>query len=102
MVTKDNIIIQCKDLIEELSLDYLSLEKQEELISDMSSIVYDRVILRILGMLTEEEAMKLTKFIEERREEEAGDFLAEKIPEFDNILKRELLDFQQEIVQVVR
>jgi hypothetical protein len=102
MVTKDNIIIQCKDLIEELNLDYLSLEKQEELISEMSEIVYDRVILRILEVLTEEDSMKITKLLGDGREDEAGDILLEKIPEFDNILKSELMGFQNEIIEAIR
>jgi hypothetical protein len=102
MITKAKTTIQCKDLIFELNLDYLSEEKQEELINEMSGVIYDRVILRVLGMLTEEEALSLTKLLEEGKEFEAGEILSKKIPDFDSVLRRELLDFQHEIVQAIR
>jgi hypothetical protein len=91
-----------KDLIKELGFDYLSLEKQEELVTEMNGIVYDRVILKILEMITDEEAINLSKLMEEKKEKEAKDFIMKKIPEFDKILKQEEFNFQQEIIQVVK
>ncbi|HNP79223.1 MAG TPA: DUF5663 domain-containing protein [Candidatus Pacearchaeota archaeon] len=102
MITKQNVIIQCKDLIEELNLDYLSEEKQEELIDEMSEVVYDRIILRILAMMTEEDVIKITKLIESGAEFEAGEILTHKIPNFENVLKREFLDFQHEIIESIK
>ncbi len=102
MITKEKVEIHCKDLIKELNLDYLSLEKQEEIIDEMSNVVYDRIILRVLGMLTEEDAVNLTKLIEDGKEFEATDILSKKVSDFDNILRRELLDFQHEIIQSVK
>lgn len=102
MITKEQVTIQCKDLIEELNLDYLSEEKQEEIINEMSDIVYDRILLRILGMITEEDAIKITQLIEQGGQFEAGERLAQKIPDFENVLKRELLDFQHEIIEAIK
>lgn len=102
MAIKNNITIQCKDLIEELHFDSLSLEKQEELIMKMSEVIYDRAILKVLEVLTGEESVQLTKFLGEAKEKEAGDFLSEKVPGFDDIIKKEIMDFQQEIIQAVK
>ena len=102
MITKEKITIHCKDLIKELSLDYLSLEKQEEIINEMSEVVYDRILLRVLGRLTEEDSIKLTKLIDDGKELEATDILFKKVSDFDSILKREMLDFQHEIIQAVK
>lgn len=102
MARKEKIIIQCKDLIEELSLEYLSLDKQEELLIKMSEIVYNRVLERVLERLTEEDALKLTRLMKEERTGEVNELLLERVFDFDKILRRELLDFEQEIIQAVR
>jgi len=102
MARKEKIIIQCKDLIEELSLEYLSLDKQEELLIKMSEIVYNRVLERVLERLTEEDALKLTRLMKEERAGEVNELLLERVFDFDKILRRELLDFEQEIIQAVR
>jgi len=102
MAIKNNIMIQCKDLIEELHFDSLPLEKQEELIMRMSEVVYDRAILKVLEVLTAEESVKLTSLLGEEKQQEAGDFLVEKVPGFDEIIKKEIMDFQQEILQTVK
>ncbi len=102
MARKEQIIIQCKDLIEELSLEYLSLSKQEELLIKMSEIVYIRVLERVLERLTEEDAIKLSRLTKEERAKEANELMSERVFDFDKILRRELLDFEQEIIQAVR
>lgn len=102
MAIKNNIMIKCKDLIEELHFDSLSLEKQEELIMKMSEVIYDKTILKVLEILTAEESVKLTNLLEEEKQQEAGDFLVEKVPGFDDIIKKEIMDFQQEIIQAVK
>lgn len=102
MLIKEKIVIQGKDLIKELNLDYLSPEKQEELISEMGDVVYDRVLLRVVGALTEEDALSLLRLLEEGKEFEVGERISNKITDFDSILRRELLDFQHEIIQTIR
>ncbi|MDD3292474.1 MAG: hypothetical protein PHI45_00130 [Candidatus Pacebacteria bacterium] len=102
MITKEKVSIQCKDLIKELNLDYLPLEKQEEIIDEMSEVVYDRIILRVLGTLTEEDAVNLAKLIGEGKELEVTDILSKKVSDFEGLLRRELLDFQHEIIQSIK
>jgi hypothetical protein len=102
MITKEKVSIQCKDLIKELNLDHLPLEKQEEIIDEMSEVVYDRIILRVLGTLTEEDAVNLTKLVEEGKEFEITDILSKKVSDFEGLLRRELLDFQHEIIQSIK
>jgi hypothetical protein len=102
MPRKEKIIIQCKDLIEDLSLEYLSLSTQEELMIKMSEIVYGRVLERVLERLTEEDATKLSQLIGEERIAEINALLSERVFDFDKILRRELLDFEQEIAQAIK
>jgi len=102
MARKEKIIIQCKDLIEELSLEYLSLKEQEKLMIEIIEIVYSRVLGRVLERLTEEDAMKLSQLIKEERIAEINNLLSDRVFDFDKILRRELLDFEQEIVQATR
>jgi len=102
MARKEKIIIQCKDLIEELSLEYLSLKEQEKLMIEIIEIVYSRILGRVLERLTEEDAMKLSQLIKEERIAEINNLLSDRVFDFDKILRRELLDFEQEIVQATR
>jgi len=102
MLTKDKVTIQCKDLIKELNLEYIPSEKQEELISEMGEVIYDRVLLRVVGALTEEDAISLLRLLEEGKEFEVGERISKKLVDFDSILRRELLDFQHEIIQAIK
>jgi len=102
MVQKEKIIIQGKDLIEELGLEYLSLEEQEELLVKIIEVVYSRVLERVLERLTEGEAAQVAGLIKEERFAEANNLLEGKVFDFDKILRRELFDFEQEIVQAIK
>ncbi|HNP79310.1 MAG TPA: hypothetical protein PKI00_00455 [Candidatus Pacearchaeota archaeon] len=97
MKTQNNILIQCKDLLDELNLNYISIEKQEELINQMSEIIYDRILLKALNTLKDGDATMIIRYLDEGKEEEAEKLLLEKIPGLENILKEEVSAFQKEL-----
>lgn len=99
MVSQEQIAIQCKDIISELNLEYLSLEEQEEIISEMSEVVYEKIILRIIEMLSEEDVKSLNNILDEERYDDAGFFLSERVENIEKIIEEEIKEFQEEIIK---
>lgn len=99
MVSQEKIAIQCKDIISELHLDYLSLEEQEEMISEMSEVVYEKIILRLIEKLEASDVESLNAILDDEKYDEAGAFLSEKVPDIDKIIDEEISEFQEEIIK---
>ncbi|BFT94331.1 MAG: hypothetical protein MNSN_08750 [Minisyncoccus archaeiphilus] len=99
MVSQEQIAIKCKDIISELSLDYLSLEEQEEIIAEMSEVVYEKIILRVIEKLNEDDVKSLNNILDEERYDEAGFFLSERVDNIEKIIEEEIKSFQEEIIK---
>lgn len=102
MEEKNKQTIQAKDIIKELGLEALSIEKQAELVERMSKLIYKRILLRILDKLSEEETMKLNKLLKKRNYEKVDEYIRDKVPDFASILKEEIENFQEEMVKRVK
>ncbi len=100
--TKDKITIQGKDLIKELGLEDLPLEKQEKLIKEMSNMVYDKVLLRVMENLSGQEAKEINDYLDNKEYEKADKYIADKVPNFAAILKQEIEKFGEEMIKRVK
>jgi Mg/Co/Ni transporter MgtE len=99
MLSQEKIAIQCKDIISELHLEYLSEAEQEDLITEMSEVVYEKIILRLIDKLTPDDVISLSNLLDLEKYDEAGNFLSEKVKNFETIIDEEITEFQDELIK---
>jgi hypothetical protein len=85
-------------IIEELGLQDLPQEKQDELMAQIGEVVMKRIYLETMESLEKEDQEKLIDLMEKKPEEAEG-FLREKIPDYDNFVKKVVDDFKAELVE---
>jgi len=100
-MTQDKITIKGKeiDLIKELGLEGLPIEKQKEMLERMANVVNKRIILRAMDELSEDEVMEINSSLVSLDTQEALSLLDEKIPNFDKIVSEEIAKFQEEMLK---
>jgi len=85
-------------LIEELGLTGLPQEKQDELMIKMTEVILKRIFVETMDKLTEADQEAYGKMVEtETNPEELEKFLAEKIPGYDEMIKKIVDDFKEEM-----
>ncbi|MCK9578677.1 hypothetical protein M0R01_04300 [bacterium] len=99
MNPKEKISIHCKDIIRELNLEYLPEDEQVKMIEEMSDVVYEKIILKVLEKLTDEDSVALTNFLSQEKLEDATNFINERIPNFEEIIDDEITNFQEELIK---
>jgi len=82
-------------------LESFTLGKQEEIVMKIAEIVYDRVLLRILTKLTDQEARQLSQLIDQNRKDDVDKMLKGKFPDFEGLLKEEIILTQKELIRGV-
>lgn len=88
-----------ENIIALLGLESLSDEEKAEMITKMSELVQKRVLLRVMELLSNEDQNKMAQM-------EQGDpallvaFVAEKVPNFDTIVKEEIVKIKEETLKV--
>jgi len=100
-MAQDKITIKGKeiDLIKELGLEGLPIEKQKEMLERMANVVNKRIILRAMEELSEDEVMEINSSLVSLDTQEALNLLDEKIPNFDKIVSEEIAKFQEEMLK---
>lgn len=99
MLSQEKIAIQCKDIISELHLEYLSEAEQEDLITEMSEVVYEKIILRLIDKLSPDDVISLSNLLDLEKYDEAGNFLSGKVKNFETIIDEEITEFQDELIK---
>lgn len=92
-----NPIIQ-KNIVKELGLDRLPLEKQQKAMVEIGNIIFQRVILRVVEKLSPEEQEEMSKVMDQEKEQEGKllEFLRGKISGFDEMVNEEVVAFKTE------
>ena len=96
------VTIKCRDMIEALGLGNLSTEEKDKLISDMSDVATGKIILRVIGRLSEEDANALNQYVEKGSMEAIDKLLNEKVPDFAEIVQEEINKLQEEMLKKVK
>jgi hypothetical protein len=87
-----------KTLIDELGLADLPQEKQEQLLIKMTEVVLKRIFVETMEKLTEQDQDAYSKLIEDSASpEEIEKFLTEKIAGYDEMVKKIVEEFKEEI-----
>lgn len=81
--------------------DFLE-EEREEMIMQIGATIYEAVLTRAMGILTDEEQQEFEKIIDEERGPDALlTFLKEKIPSFHTIVQEEIEQLKREHQELV-
>ncbi|MDD5693607.1 MAG: DUF5663 domain-containing protein [Patescibacteria group bacterium] len=88
-----------KNLIEELGLENLPEKEKNDLIVSLADALRSRIAERTLNFLTEDDRIELDKLIDQKSDEKMNKFLAEKIPNFDEIMYDEYILFKEETLE---
>ncbi len=90
-----------KTIIEELGLADLPKEKQDQLLVKMTEVVLRRIFLEIMEKLNESDQKVYEKMIDENyTPEKLEEFLREKIANYDEMIKKIITNFKEEMVGV--
>lgn len=84
------IVNKCENAIDEMGLKDLSAEKKAEVLEKMSTLVCDRIILKLMGRISDVEVEKANEIMTGESDEEKLEFLKTKLPDFNIILKEEI------------
>jgi hypothetical protein len=91
---KDTILQQT--IIEELGLQDLPQERQEELLGKVGEVVMKRIYLETMEKLEKDNQEKLIDIME-KNPDKVEVFLAEKIPDYEEFVKKIVDDFRKEM-----
>lgn len=94
--------IQFRDIIKELGLEGLPIEKQAELIERMSKLIYKRILLRIVDRLSENETEELNVLLDKENYEKADEYIRDRAPDFVSLFKEEVEKFQSEMMGKIK
>lgn len=91
------------NLLKELGIDQLPKQRQEEVLIQMSEIIEQRIILRLLEELPHAEKQMLSGMIQEddQHNEEIELFLKEKVPQLDKIALEEIGRYKGEMLELI-
>lgn len=87
------------DLIKELGLESLPIEKQEEMLGRMADVLNRRIILSAMESLSDVEAKEINAELVSGNTEEALKIMDKKISNFDKIASEEIAKFQEEMLK---
>jgi len=89
-------------VMKELGLEKLSQEKQEELIAKMGEVVLKKMFLETVEKLDGDGRKHFERMLEEKRTpEEIEEFLKVKIPDYDEILKKIVMDLKEDLKKAI-
>ena len=98
----DDILKQ--NIIKDLGLDKLPAGEQEEMILTIGRLIYQGVIIRVMGLLSEKDKDEFDKLISEKIEDEKAvlDFLESKLPNLSEIVNEEIVIFKKESLDFMK
>lgn len=96
----DNEILGA-DIVAELGLDALPEEQRVRIVSKLSDLVQQRVMLHIAEKLSEADAIELQKLMTKKGESdpEVAAFVMKKIPDMPEVLKNEIIKVKRELLE---
>lgn len=95
-MTDDNQIKQT--MADELGLSGLPEDKQEELLVKMTEVALKRIFIETIDKLSEQDQEAYAQMIDNKASpEEIETFLKEKIPNYDEMIKKIVDDFKEEM-----
>jgi hypothetical protein len=89
-----------RKLIAELGLEGLPQDKQEELMSQMTEALIERILMRAMESLSDADRESFGKLIDDNANPEVMEnFLTEKIPGYGKMVEKIIGEFKEEMKQ---
>jgi hypothetical protein len=86
------------NFMDELGLSGLSREKQEELLVKMTEVLLKRIFIETMEKLSESDQEQYAKIVEDKSSaDRVESFLKEKIPNYEEMVKKVVEDFKAEM-----
>jgi hypothetical protein len=96
-MTQDTILRSY--IIEELGLQNLPEDKKEEIFAKMGDVLFKRILLETLEILSEEDQKKFGEMVDTKKSgEEVEEFLMSKIENYEEFVKKVTDDFKKELI----
>jgi hypothetical protein len=93
--------IQGVDLLKRIGALGLEEEDQAQILADASEIILEAVMIRIVDLLPEEDAVEVNKLFDEGKDDEAMKLIDQKVPNFMEILDEEIEAFAKEAIEMM-
>jgi len=87
-----------KDLLVELNLQDLPNEKKEKFILQVGEIIQKNLVMRVISEMSESDKDEFEIILKKESPEKTQEFLQEKCPNLDEILKEEISKFKQQTI----
>ncbi len=87
-----------KNIISLLGLEALSQEKKIQLLEKITDLVFKRTMVKVMGELSEEDQAELEKLIDTGDSDKTNNFVAEKVPNFEELMNKEILAVKEEMM----
>jgi hypothetical protein len=90
-----------KELMEELGLSNLPLDKQNEILIKMTEVLLKRIFVETMERLSDVDRDAYEKMVDEKIDpEKIGEFLKEKVLNYDGMVQKIIVDFKEEMKKV--
>lgn len=86
-----------ENIIGLLGLESLPEAEKHAMLEKMTALIQKRLMLRVMDALSEEDAQKMARL--EQNPQEIFAFIAEKVPNFEEIVKEEVIKLKEEMLK---
>ncbi len=86
-----------QNIIGLLGLESLPDEEKQAMLEKMTALIQKRLMLRVMDALSEEDAQKMAEM--EKNPQEILAFIAEKMPNFEDVVKEEVVKLKEEMLK---
>lgn len=91
-----------RNILEELGLNRLPSEKQEEVLAQISHLIYQGVLIRALERMGEVSRREFEHLLgSEPDDSTIASFLERNVPDLDNLIEEEVSRFRQEMNELL-
>ncbi|MFA5127395.1 MAG: DUF5663 domain-containing protein [Patescibacteria group bacterium] len=97
-----NLDFMRMNIMSRLNLDYLPEADRLKLLDSMTEVVEQRVFLNVLQTLSKDKNEALSVLLDEGQDEEISKFIEENVPEFINILQREIDTVSNDLASLIK
>jgi len=92
-----NADLLSENIISLLGLESLPEAEKQAMLEKMTTLIQKRLMLRVMDALSEEDAKKMAEM--EKNPQEILAFIAEKMPNFEDVVKEEVVKLKEEMLK---
>lgn len=90
-----------QNILQELGIDQLPLERQEEILSAMTEVLLKRLTLRVLENLSADQRQEFEIVCATKSQEKVIKFFSDNVPGYETIIQEEIKSFKQDMKETV-